>query len=165
MKSIFELVGTKIANQYFLRAIFESGCGVVEVHRFGMLEIGALESERVVVGIVNSKEWCGLQEPEDWDDVDRKVHPYARNSRYAYLEYSLDRFIIIPTSNHSRFLSLIAPFPGSCTLAVDKRDDVCAFVLSDIAELGACLGDVLIKLGVPNDNIEQIKMSAISVLL
>ena len=160
MISIFECSEQIINNKILTTARFYDGyAGVLMIAQFETLELGEKKEERLNFILQGGRELRCAQESENYPEQYRRKEPFSRSSQYTYLPYGFNDFDILTTSNDSRFLILKkAMSVGTSSSAVDDcPDEEIGIILDDMEELSTHLDDILIRIGVPSNDISSIK--------
>jgi len=167
MKNVFNLAGQVLNAGILVNAQFSQGsCGRVDIFLFETLRLTEQEGKRIYItaaGGVNH--WVGAQEPQDMSDEYRRLNPSNRGGT-CYLPQGFGGLDIIDTSNGSRFLSLNRTWlVGEVSSSVDEEpEQEVGVVLRDMNELSAYLEELLPRLGVPQDNITEVKKDILAKL-
>lgn len=159
MRSVFNNKGTLFVDGFLVMAEFEEKeWGTVRVYQFSSLYLEEVTGNSIFCRMHEVKKVEAAQEPFDMSDEDRELQPYKRTEPYTYMAHSFYDLKAIRTKNSSRFLITKKPWHyEDVTPAVNNNPDEIAEVCINKEELKQELGIALARIGVPKEDIEEIR--------
>ena len=158
MNNLFNNPGKTYNHGFFVASRLKEGqYGTLKIFRFVKFDYFQ-NSGNISYDVFGGRIIAAAQEPSFFGEKERAKQPCARVEVSMYLPYSWKHIEAISTTNGSRVL-IMKKYEPIVDYASEERDDgeSVAILCDDRVELRDYLTNVLLRMGVPKDNIEMVK--------